>query len=338
MSKKITELPEVEDAPAGSLFVIVDPDDNGTKKIDRIWILGSFVFDGEGMHTGGSAIGIGGQAQSFVGADGSNVSIIATYGGPGDGVTESGNGGNVDVQSATPGADGGAGQGDAGNVLVGAPSKVDLVPEGNGFGNVLIWAGRSGGTPASPVDRGSSISLDAASKVEIKARGAGTESVVIDASDASGQVRISTEGDKRLQISSGGIEVVGQSSLKTHGDYAGSERVEKTGAVRTTNATPATLFNVALTDEYVYYLDVDVIARDEAGAGRGYFKSFGMVYREGGNAVLGDVSTTFYDRNINVAVQFTVSGTSILVEVVGVAATDISWVGTLRYQGVSTNA
>lgn len=127
--------------------------------------------------------------------------------------------------------------------------------------------------------------------------------------------------------------------LKKHDAYAGSEKVEETAAIRTTDATPAHIFTKTLTDNRMYWFEVKLVCRDEAGgADRGYIKLSFRVHRQSaGVATLGSFVTVESDVS-GVDAEPTVSGNDLRITVTGVAAKNISWAATVAYQGVTSNA
>jgi hypothetical protein len=97
--------------------------------------------------------------------------------------------------------------------------------------------------------------------------------------------------------------------------------------IATTDATLTTIETVALVDNTAYFFEVHGIARQTAaGPDNAAFVRRGVFYREGGGAVqVGSDDTPFSEGNSNFQLTFAVSGNNVLVQVQGVAATNISW-------------
>jgi hypothetical protein len=130
--------------------------------------------------------------------------------------------------------------------------------------------------------------------------------------------------------------------LKEHSGFAGSERKTTTNAVQTTNATPATILTLALSDNTVYTLIAEVLARDAAGVERAMYAKKALVYRQGGGAATlqGSVQSlhTDVETTAGLDVSISVSSNDALVQVTGLGSTTINWAGTFIVQAVSTNS
>ena len=136
-------------------------------------------------------------------------------------------------------------------------------------------------------------------------------------------------------LSRGGFKATGEFYIKTHTGYSGSEDFKKTNGVSTTDATPTTIFTLAVTDQTSNYATVKIQMRQDTGANRAAFERKFMYYREGGGATLSSkVHFTFTDKTFGgYNVTISPSGNNILVQVVGAIGHNLYWTGTVEYQG-----
>ena len=153
---------------------------------------------------------------------------------------------------------------------------------------------------------------------------------------------VTMSGTETLRVV-GAARVEGLVEVKAHAAFAGSEANITTGAVQTTDATVnVTALAFTLADNTVYTFEATITARDEAGTERASYVRTVQCYRQAaGAATLGaaGVQNDFDDEtSAGMNATFTVSSNDIRVSVTGLGATDINWVVTLTYQGVSDNA
>lgn len=163
--------------------------------------------------------------------------------------------------------------------------------------------------------------------------------------DAPGDISFLTSPDgsatpaERLRIAS-----TGNIQHKAHAAFTGSENVESTGAVQTTNATQTSVWSMTLADNTVYFIQAQTVGRGTDGADRMTAIDFALVYRQGGGGATlqgspVDIVTPIKSTGATTwDVSITVSGNDVRVSVTGAAATTINWATSIDIQGVSGNS
>lgn len=144
-------------------------------------------------------------------------------------------------------------------------------------------------------------------------------------------------GDPTLRWNSVHTETI---QVKSHAAYAGSVSATETGAVRTTDANAASVWTKTLADNTLYWVEANVIGRDEGGTNRAAYKRFLRVHRQAaGGATAGTVAALATDES-NSAWDCTidVNSNDVRVRVTGANSVNISWVATVTWQAVSTSA
>jgi len=189
---------------------------------------------------------------------------------------------------------------------------------------------------------GAVVTTDAFHNVTVDVSGASANAWDIFGNAGGGLVLGTTTADDWFLIAGGitrgGFESTGEFFLKTHTAYANSEDFKKTNGVSTTDATPTTIFAIAVTDQTSNYATVKIQMRQDTGANRAAFERKFLYYREGAGAVLSSkVHYTFTDKTDVYDVTISPSGNNIIVQVVGIAGQNLYWTGNIEYQGAQTN-
>jgi hypothetical protein len=134
----------------------------------------------------------------------------------------------------------------------------------------------------------------------------------------------------------------GTINVKSHTGYAGSQLVIYTAATSTTDATPATISTITMSDDTAMWIEVHIVARRTSGGNdRAYYQRTALIYRAGGGSAtiqMGVLGTVTVESNASYDSTITTSGNDVLVRVTGVGSTNISWVATIKYQVVVTSS
>lgn len=111
---------------------------------------------------------------------------------------------------------------------------------------------------------------------------------------------------------------------------------ERVGPVQTTDATETTLWSKVLADITAYWFEAWVVARVTDGSADVAFKLIVQAHREGAGAVIGTVLLEYKDPLASLwFVDFDTDGNSVRLRVIGAAAKQINWVGTVAFHSVS---
>jgi len=186
---------------------------------------------------------------------------------------------------------------------------------------------------------GAVVTTDAFHNVTVDVSGASANSWLLTGNTGAGFVLGTNSADDWTFISGGlsrgGFKASGEFYIKTHTAYTSSEDFKKTNGVSTTDATPTTIFTLAVIDQTSNYATVKIQMRQDTGVNRAAFERKFLYYREGGGAVVGPkVHYIFTDKTLGgYNVTISPSGNNILVQVVGLAGQNLYWTGTIEYQG-----
>lgn len=178
------------------------------------------------------------------------------------------------------------------------------------------------------------LSADSATTASWKAPTAGSGDVATDIIwDAVGDLAVGTGANTAAKLIMGtSLQVLrvnaGATGLEWAAPSGGSARIQS--AVSTTNATPTLLDAIdTLTDNSTHIIEVFITARaTAANAEWGVWKRTLAVTRFSGTVVIRQVSSDMDKQSTNLrpnSVTFAVSGTSININVTGIAATNIDW-------------
>lgn len=109
------------------------------------------------------------------------------------------------------------------------------------------------------------------------------------------------------------------------------------GPVPTTDATPTPIASLPLTAGRAYWLEVTVVARDQAAGNWGLWRYIALAHREGGGAVLDGVGLAY--QLVVVPALWSVvllpNGNNLDVQVTGVVGSTIHWDATVEYRAVA---
>lgn len=150
-----------------------------------------------------------------------------------------------------------------------------------------------------------------------------------------------TVGTTTKDMGGGDIASVAEISQKDHTAFAGSESIQTTAAVQTTDATVTTLLSLALLDDSTYWVEAFVAVRGTVAGENAYKVAAKFSRRSAGAAVLGGAGSVnlFTDEeDLDWNVAWVASANNAVLQVTGEAATTINWSGTINYQRVSGNA
>ena len=122
--------------------------------------------------------------------------------------------------------------------------------------------------------------------------------------------------------------------LKDDGSLYDYETISSaiTGITTTTNTTPTLLMQIPITSDGSFLCESRIIGRRSSGAGSAgdsanFIRHF-RVKRISGVVTILNVQSTFTSKdNINYSLQIQVSGTNVLIYVIGVNSTTIQWNG-----------
>jgi hypothetical protein len=127
--------------------------------------------------------------------------------------------------------------------------------------------------------------------------------------------------------------------LQIKGHAGNSSGVGTTTAqLKTTNATQSSLWTTTLSNANMYWLEATVMARSDTDASRrALFVRKAYAYKQGGNATLSsNIWALITDRtDVGFDATFTASGDNISVSVSGLAGTNITWTGEVKWQSVA---
>jgi len=107
--------------------------------------------------------------------------------------------------------------------------------------------------------------------------------------------------------------------------------------VTTSDATLTTIATIPLTDNTVYFINVDIVARRTDAPDRAVYKRYRAFYREGGGGAtaLGAMRNRFTEESdTSWTVQMNVSGNNVLIQVQGAAAKNVNWAANYSVQEV----
>jgi len=128
--------------------------------------------------------------------------------------------------------------------------------------------------------------------------------------------------------------------LKSHNNFTGSGRVQRTNAIQTTDNTTTDILTEAINDNTSVWFSVRVIARYEnTGTEKNFwFQATGGVRRNNGSgATL--IGTAFGaqddEGSPGYSVTIDTNGNSLRIRVTGGATETVNWAATIEYQGIS---
>lgn len=163
--------------------------------------------------------------------------------------------------------------------------------------------------------------------------------------DGAGQIQITSSSNANLVWTVDGAGDIGAEGNYRPGSLFLKNQlwigtgVQDSGAVSTTDATPTSVYSLALADNSAYIVTAMIVGRRTDSADRVMIQKIVGVYREAGTPAIatppGQDSTLFEAGEMSWDASFSLSGNNLVLQVTGEAAANIDWSCSISYQIVS---
>jgi hypothetical protein len=158
------------------------------------------------------------------------------------------------------------------------------------------------------------------------------------ASSATTEPLICGDFDSQEIVFTGYTTCSGILQVKSLSGYLNSGYITETAAVQSSDATPTNMYVLETDTNTAYWIEANVIAREESGLAHAHFKRSAMVTRVGGAPTMSTVTALISDYEAGSSTWDLLLGLYnnwVMVDVVGSGSTNVNWAATINYQAVS---